>query len=335
MKSFLLTELMLKAVAGLMAASMLLLSPASYANDNKNIVDEVDENETQLARRMAEREKTNPNVFYRISLGYRLDDLDWSIAIQNVNVASQVEWDDLKIYQAKFEAKINLKHDWFVNGYYAAGDIVSGNASDADYAGRNKTNLISYMESDASGSVNDVSISVGKRLNISISKVSFEFFPQLGFSFHQQRLNMSDGLQKVPFRISLPQLDNSYDAEWSGFWFGFDASSEFRPGVVLNYSFQYHFVDYSAEANWNLRRDLQHPVSFEHDANGDGLIFSFGVDYSVSRNLLLGMQIEYQDWETSKGQDKTFFSTGSTERYTLNPVQWKSTIYSINLSYQF
>jgi hypothetical protein len=313
------------------------LEPA-MANDNMgqmNLFD-VDEKETQLAKKFAEREKEAlPEFEYDISLSSRSDKLNWSIAIDDVNEASKVKWDELRVPQIQFSGKIMLNHDWFLEGYYSTGSINSGVASDTDYAQSGQVFL--NMQSSAGGSVSDVSLAVGKALNIELSNdVSIlSISPLLGLSFHQQKLKMTDGVQVYPTETSIPQLDNGYSAIWNSVWVGLGAEYLLQPDIELNALVKFHKASYDARANWNLRHDLKHPVSFEHDADGQGSVLSVGLNYYFTRNLFFGFHIERQDWETKKGGDRTFFSSGRTEYYTLNSVKWESEVYSLALGYQF
>ena len=50
-------------------------------------------------------------------------------------------------------------------------------------------------------------------------------------------------------------LNNSYDTQWKGSWLGLDALLGLGEKLSLNSTVEYHWVNYSAEANWNLRSD--------------------------------------------------------------------------------
>jgi hypothetical protein len=67
---------------------------------------------------------------------------------------------------------------------------------------------------------------------------------------------------------------------------------------------QYHQLKYHAEANWNLIINFEHPVSFEHTANGfcvdSGIKISWQLPSSWSV-LLVG---NCATWKTGKGIDK-------------------------------
>lgn len=45
--------------------------------------------------------------------------------------------------------------------------------------------------------------------------------------------------------------------------------------------------------------------------------------------------LEQQRWKTYAGYDQTNFSYGATNYYTLNPVSWDSTSFSLGAVYQF
>jgi hypothetical protein len=146
---------------------------------------------------------------------------------------------------------------------------------------------------------------------------------------------MYDGQQSVPFNVALDKLYNNYDAQWKGAWLGIDALIGLGDALSLNATAEYHRIEYTAVANWNLRTDLSHPLSFTHVANGHGVLLSTGVSYRLSRNLMLHAILEQQHWVTDEGVDQTYFSYGTTSNYTLNPVSWDSRSVSLGAIYQF
>ena len=71
-----------------------------------------------------------------------------------------------------------------------------------------------------------------------------------------------------------------------------------HPPVVLGLSVEIHWADYYGEGNWNLRNDLEHPKSFEHETTGFGLRLAGDAVIHFSDNWALTVTMEYQDWST-------------------------------------
>jgi len=100
-------------------------------------------------------------------------------------------------------------------------------------------------------------------------------------------------------------------------------------------SVEYHLVDYSASANWNLRADLEHPVSFIHAASGDGVVLSLGAAYAVDKNWKIDFMMEQQNWSTGAGNDQVFLADGTVGYTRLNAVNWDSTAYYFGVVREF
>jgi hypothetical protein len=317
--------------------SAVFIPDDSLADDSLSESLQVKDEETQLAKRFAVRESVEPPFEYSLSAGYRKDNLGWSVAVGGVNVASEVRWKETVIAQLRLAGKLTLGNDWLVRGIYSTGAVRSGHNQDSDYAGENRTQEYSRSNNKTGGAVRDLSIGLGRKvrlLDFSDGGV-IQVVPLAGLSIHQQSLTMYDGFQTVPAHGAISGLQNSYDAQWKGAWLGIDALLELGKNTSLVSSLEYHRVDYSAVADWNLRSDLAHPASFKHAAKGYGALLSVGACYRSSRNFLMTASFERQKWYTYTGHDQTNFSYGATVHYILNPVNWDSKAFSLGAVYQF
>lgn len=317
---------------------LLVFAPCDLLGEPLNGTLQVEDGDTQLAKKFAVRESAEPPPFeYSLGAGYRQDNLSWSIAGGGVNVASEVDWKDMVIAQLRAAARLNLGGGWLVRGSYSTGVVKSGSNRDSDYAASDRTQEYSRSDSKAGGAVRDLSIGLGRKFRLFDLADDGAFYaaPLMGVSIHQQSLTMYEGIQTIPANGSIADLQNSYSTQWKGSWVGMDALLDLGWSISLNCTAEYHRADYSAEADWNLRRDLAHPVSFRHDAAARGRLLSAGASYRVSRNFLLNASHERQRWNTYPGYDQTYFSYGVVSYYTLNPVSWDSTTYSLNAVYQF
>ncbi len=317
--------------------SSAFISGKSFADEPAPRSFQVKEEDTQLAKRMAEREPPVPPFEYALSAGYRMDSLRWSIADGATNVASEVSWKDTLIAQIRAAAKLNLRDGWLLRGYVSAGAVKSGANQDSDYAGSNYAQEYSRSNNRTGGAVRDMSLALGKKIRV-LDLANGEVLhvaPLAGMSAHQQSFTMVDGYQTLPASGAFPGLNNSYDTKWQGPWLGMDALLGVGGNITLTATGEYHWADYAAEANWNLRDNLAHPISFKHVATGHGLVGTLEGSYRHSKNFLMNTSLGYQRWRTSGGYDRTFFASGATADYPLNPVQWSSWALFLGAAYQF
>lgn len=274
--------------------------------------------------------------------GYRQDRLDWTIAGnlngENPNILSELAWKDLQIYQIKTNGSVIIDKQFRLEGYYGYGWINDGKNQDSDYAGNNRTFEFSRSNNTSDGdNVSDWSLGLGYQLNL--GKVEYLACDDLaltllgGYSHHEQNLKMTNGFQTIPATGAFDGLNSTYQAQWKGPWLGAELESPSGKFTTL-LRIEYHWADYLANADWNLRDDFAHPVSYTHTADGKGVIASFGVGYNVRPNWLVFLKTDIQDWDTTPGIDRTFFSDGDTSDTQLNKVRWQSSAIMIGLKCQ-
>jgi len=153
-------------------------------------------------------------------------------------------------------------------------------------------------------------------------------------------LTVSDGSQTIPSTGPIANLDSNYDAEWSGPWLGLNLrlEADARNSVMINA--EYHRADYYAEANWNLREDLAHPVSFKHWTQGYGVIVSMAFRRAVAEHWDLVARMEAQKWRGRAGVD-TLYTIDTTTKVLqptatrLNEVNWQSLSAGVAAIYHF
>lgn len=223
----------------------------------------------------------------QLESGYRTGRLDWNLAGDssggNPDVLSELEWEDLDIFQVKAAGKVLLGLDSMprislcLKGSAAYGWITDGNNRDSDYAGGHRT--LEYSRSENSGDdgdVLDLAIAFGPQFHFLRNRLAIALLA--GWSYHEQNLKITDGEQTVSDPalagsldpdLPLPQptgliygLDSSYDARWWGPWLGAHLEYRITPRLSARGSFDYHFAPYEGEAAWNLRSDPAHPIKF-------------------------------------------------------------------------
>jgi hypothetical protein len=102
-----------------------------------------------------------------------------------------------------------------------------------------------------------------------------------------------------------------------------------------------HRPNYSATADWNLRDDFRHPVSFEHKAIGLGGVLELGwQELPSQRDWQWGVDLMIQRWHTGAGTDTTYLNTNydpscdpyCTATTRLNEVNWSSNSLNITVN---
>ncbi len=273
---------------------------------------------------------------------------------------SELQWEDVEsnTVRLSYRASGGLK-DRRVKAYLRLeaeyGWIYSGEVRDSDYAGDDRTLEFSRSNNQADkGDVVDVIGGIGPQLRSRGGNV--KIMPLVGYAYHEQDLVLTDGLQTVSEQSIIdavvgtgeiilqpvgpfPGLDSDYEAHWKGPWVGLDMEAQFGRWALLGGA-EIHFMDYEAEAMWNLREDLAQPTSFEHEADGYGLVFSAQSSFALNERWRVLVEARYMDFWTDPGIDRIFHvdQTTGEVRVTetrLNEVNWQSGSASLGLVYRF
>jgi len=290
-----------------------------------------------------------------LSVSDRKDQLDWNIAGSywggSPNVLSELTWRDMGFTQVKAELTGHAASQLYYRASLATGWVQDGENQDSDYAGDNRTLEFSRtINGVGDSSVWDISAGIGSAQRFG-QEDQHTVVPMIGYSIHQQDLRMTDANQVVsntplaqtldPSLVVPPLgpfagLDSSYQTEWRGFWFGLDVNWDMDKYGFAFLRMEYHKIDFTAEANWNLRSDFAHPVSFEHIANGAGQVLELG--WRIPLNRLkwgLGVSVSRQTWQTDAGVDTTYFADSSIGITRVNEVNWTSKSINVILSRMF
>lgn len=276
---------------------------------------------------------TDNRFAFGVDAGVRVDELRWSIAGdingEYPNILSELTWTEMKFHYLQQHLDAKLTNDGFLRfkerlGY---GRVRTGKNRDSDYNGDNRTLEFSRSDNGVSGSrVADASVALG--VCITPATGSNEFIPYVGYSANVQNMRMTDGYQSVnPGGYTGPfsGLDSKYDARWRGPWAGFDFLVSAGENLSFTGSFEYHFkVDYYAKADWNLREEFAHPISYEHDSKGHGVALDLGGRYQLDDNASLNVTLGWRKFDAGRGTDTVYFIDGSQAMTQLNEVRWES-----------
>jgi len=274
---------------------------------------------------------------FSLGAGYRNDSLSWSEAGGSVNILSELKWQNLRITQINAAVNFYFSGDWLLKSMLDYGRVNSGTNQDSDYNGNNRTLEFSRSNNKGGGEVKDASLGLGNTIRIlnNIGNSELSITPLIGVSIHEQYLTMTDGFQTLPASGPFPGLNSSYDAQWLGFWAGIETVLNITRDWLITGSLAIHRADYSAQANWNLRPEFSHPVSFTHTAKGGGSSLEVGAIYVARKDWRANISLAMQRWRAGGGMDRTNLSDGSSGYFPLNEVTWESTVLNLGISYFF
>jgi hypothetical protein len=290
------------------------------------------------------------DTLLEMNTGYRVDDVNWNIAGNadgtNPNVFSELTWSDLEIFQVKAGMRAAINKAIYVRASLAYGWIFNGENQDSDYEGDNRTREYSRSINKADdGDVWDATLGLGYQFNLLSERL--RLIPLAGYSYSEQNLVITDGLQTVSEPALAPSgdppaplgpiagLDSIYETQWYGPWLGVDLWFQASPKITLYGSFEYHWADYEAVANWNLIDKFAHPNSFEHDADGSGIVVTFSGEYVLEGPWSLSFTANYQNWSTDPGTDRLYYADGAISDTRLNEVNWESYAILVGITYRF
>lgn len=281
---------------------------------------------------------------FTVSSGFRRDWVNFTIAGTSAgtspNVLSELKWNKIDSFQYRLQGDVVIREHFVIDGLAAYGGIFNGENRDSDYLGNNRAGEFSRSNNSSDeGEVMDFSGALGYRIILpspeSLMVNDAWLTGLVGYSYNVQHLVITDGFQGIPATGAFDGLHSKYDTRWQGPWIGLECEGR-RQKITALARFEYHFIDYYAKADWNLRSDFQHPKSFEHEADeGYGLVLRLGLQYEMTRSLDLSFITDIQDWKTGHGIDRTFHSSGTTSETRLNEAKWQSLGFMLGLKYYF
>lgn len=278
---------------------------------------------------------------YYIEGGYRQDDLDWTIAAPSgsPDVLSELQWQDVESAMVETGIDMTYAGHWHAEGKFAYGQIVDGRNQDSDYLQDNRQAEFSRSNNVADdGATIEVSGALGYHFDIAGKRFAprLRLTPKVGYAYHTQQFNITNGFQTIPAWGHFGGLDSTYEATFFGPWGGLETQLFLTDRLSLQSSIEYHWADYEGTGNWNLRDDFQHPKSFTHEAEGEGIVASASGRYRITPAWTISLSADYQKWKANnKGIDTFYGADGTVGETRFNGVNWDSFGFNLGMAYRF
>lgn len=280
-----------------------------------------------------------------LSMSQRSDSVYWSIANDvsgqvGPNVLSELDYQNLRIRGVELSSSLAFEGGWlndfYLSGQLFKGTINDGQTRDSDYNGSNRTQEYSRSLSENTGDfVADYSVALGRAMD---SVAGLNTVLELGYSLHQQYLRKQNAIQVFDPSASgeVKGLNSTYQSEWQGPWLGLGTTLSHQRHV-LNIRTELHQALYYAEANWNLRDTFMHPKSFDHQADGRGLVIEASYAYTFklpqAKDLTLALSYRRDRWQAENGLDTLYLVSGQTVTTRLNEVLWSADAVALGIKF--
>jgi Protochlamydia outer membrane protein len=250
-----------------------------------------------------------------IGAGYRQDLLEWELAgpDDTPRVLSKLTWKNIRIFEVEAQFRKITDQNIYMRANADYGWIFDGANRDSDFRVEGKRNaVVEFSRSDnkaSKGEVYDASAGLGYFLRWCFGSQQLRFAPLGGYSIHEQHLHLFKGFQTIDLDDPLFEghhfrgLDSTYNTRWHGPWVGMDLYYHINEEITVSGTFEYHWLRYHANGNWNLRSDIL--GDFIHTGNGQGYFGTLGIDYNFCSGWYIGAQFKYNYAQVTNGKDKT------------------------------
>lgn len=275
-----------------------------------------------------------------VTLGSREDYVRWSISDfdRDPNIYSELTWKNLRSHYAAIQGSYEVDN-LVITGFFGRGYIVSGDNQDSDYDFSNRQGEFSRSNNQSDGnSVMDREIAVGVSL---LERHQVRLTAGFGYANRVIDLVMTDGYQTVATPNETPPigpidgLRSTYSAKLSGplVWFG--TRWDFHPAVTGRLNLKTGFYSYTANANWNLRADFQHPRSFSQSADGTSNSIGLLLNWAVAPDTMLSLGLDYHRFTATDGHTRFYLSNGSVGQQPIHAVKLWNRVLAVGIGVGF
>lgn len=271
-----------------------------------------------------------------LSYGYgpRDENLRWAISGDITgnapNIMSELTWRNLKGHEHYVGLNYSAPSGWMGRADIRIADFRSGGeVQDSDYKLDNRQGEYSRSLSATHGSnARDVALLIGQRRYLD-EAITWSITPVIGVSRNVTDLRMNDGMQAIPASGPYPDLNSSYRARFDSIMAGAETRWWFTQTLGLDMKWHHSWFNYSAEANWNLRTQFQHPVSFYHEGQGVDDRWVLGLLARVNSEWTMELSHSIRKGMFQNGLDVSNLANGARQNTLLRDVEWSSAATSL------
>lgn len=273
-------------------------------------------------------------------------EVNWSIAAgpgQNYtpNVLSELDFQSIKGRGIGLEGgyihRLNDKWALYIEAEARTSSLDSGDVRDSDYHGDNRTEEFSRSYAETSGDKDErISGAIGFKYRWFGNRGHYVTLI-VGMQELDFDLDIAKGVVYIPEEnrgMEIEDLKSSYDSHFESNYFAFGTEHVFQWGT-LGLRIERHQLEFDSTANWNLRGEFAHPVSFSQTGEGEALLWTLCYSYPLNDSWDVYATFNDRSYEVKDGYDHSFFQDGSSYVTRLNKVELDQKAYNVGFRYIF
>jgi hypothetical protein len=236
---------------------------------------------------------------------FNISNFDWSIAGNlegnSPNILSELKFNNIASLGCYFKGNYTPVTYLKFSIFFQQNKVINGNGSDIDYKEDNRTNPT--FEKKFRSNKGDFMLfkgGVGTPVHLS-TKVTIT--PSLFYYLTKQKLYILSNLME--------ELRSTYRANMKGIEISIEGNIQLNKIIYSSLTISHHFVDYKAEADWNLIDVFKHPLSFSQTSKGSGLEVNVLLEGSISRVFSIIVSGSLNTTTIRKGTDTSYLITGN------------------------
>jgi len=257
-------------------------------------------------------QSSNVEIKFSPRIGISEEKTSWAISGDlhgnKPNIMSELVWNNNNIVTG-------IENFIFWNNFVLKTDLstsytYSGYGTDSDYASDNREDLI-YSGKFSSKNSSSLAIKVATEYAVTRNRLYFN----LGYSLISYKDKLSHG------KIGSSSYRWGLKGPLLGFRYHFFNDSKWNVSIAN----ELLFVKYHAKADWILRDDLKHPLSYSHNLSANwAMDISTVWIYNLNDKVSIGLNGKYFIYDGKRGIDTTFLKSGVELVTQLNYVRLRN-----------
>lgn len=314
--------------SSLLLVCALLTSSFAQAQSPTQAADATPETADAIAIETSSSSDFSPSVQISLEAWLSNGEGEWEIEFGSFFLSgrSRLTWEDIDAPMLVLNAEVAVAPHISIGGSFGMGEIDDGQNTDGDWFGDFQ---FSESQADTDGDVTMADINVYYQLiTTDISGKPLEIDVFLGYIYYKDDLRDYNGVQTLvdeqPVNDPFDGLNSKYRFMWQMAKIGVRANSQVSDSLNIRGSIALlHLIDYEGEGYWNLRDDFRRddPNFVQGADDGKGVEAKVSLRYALTENVRLegGYRIIYMKAED--GDDKTYFSDGTSDSTHLSYVE--------------
>lgn len=247
------------------------------------------------------------------------------------NILSELKWNKILAREIGGNLKVRYKRIIFKSTFIYS-KTLSGSVSDIDYAEDNRRSIFSEQYfSNHKGSGRTINLMLGYNLVKKNSYlidllVAYEHVSNRLFLLNEKHLAETDPIYQ-------PNLNSYYKYRHPNLGGVLNSNYSISRFINLSLELSAYGTFYYAYGNWNLRKDFNQPISYEHKGKGVKLSSSIAANIILTDCLGLGFGYSFAKQNLKSGQDVLFLTNGEALKTRLNQINDGKNTFFITLNH--